>query len=80
MFSIARRLSAIWAVELTPMMTDVTRLSDNSHANAISANVWPRRRARSFSPRMRASMASVSTSLRSERPSAMRESCGMPLR
>lgn len=79
-FSNARRLSAIWAVELAPMMTDVTRRSDNSHASAISASVCPRRRARSFSPRMRASMASVSTSLRSERPSAMHESCGMPLR
>lgn len=35
--SSARRLSSIWATELAPIMTDVTRLSRSSHAKAISA-------------------------------------------
>ena len=46
-----RKLSVNCSTELAPTITDVILSSLSTHANAISANVCPRRRAISFNCR-----------------------------
>ena len=76
----AFKLSSNCSTELTPTITDVTKLSFNSQAKAISAKVCPRRRATSFTALTLCITSAVYSSCFRITSRAIRELAGMPSR
>ena len=76
---IAFRLSSNCPTEVAPIMTEVTKSSFSTHANAISAKVCPRCSAISFRVLILHNTSSVNCSFLRKPPRAIRESSGIPL-